>query len=230
MTGQADLRIERNEDTLRARVQAKLRDSILDGYFRPGQKLVERELVELTGVSRSILREALVHLEARGLIERISFRGFVVARLDPEKVREIYELRSALESFTAELFTRRASEEDRVALERAGEALQEALRGSDLRRIRDATTRWYEILYRGSGNSELQRALEPVGDRIFHLRTQSIADPERRKASAAEMRALTEALLRRDAAAASEATRRHVEAARDAILDRLNRNSSVAGE
>ena len=221
MSGQADLRIERNDDTLRSRVQAKLRDSILDGYFRPGQKLIERELTELTGVSRSILREALVHLEARGLIERVSFKGFIVVRLGPDKVREIYELRSALESFTAELFTERASEEERRALKQAGEALQRALAGTDLGRIRDATTRWYEVLYRGARNSELHRALEPVSDRIFHLRTQSIGDPKRREASAAEMRALTEALLGGDAAEAVDATRRHVEAARDAILARL---------
>lgn len=221
MNGRADLRIERKEDTLRSRVQAKLRDSILDGYFQPGQKLIERELTELTGVSRSILREALVHLEARGLIERISFKGFVVARLGPDKVREIYELRSALESFTAELFTKRASEGEREALKQAGEELQRALAGTDLSRIRDATTRWYDILYRGSRNTELHRALEPVSDRIFHLRTQSIGNPKRRDASAAEMRALTEALLRRDAADAVDATRSHVEAARDAILARL---------
>ena len=217
----SDLRLERSNYTLRAGVQAKLRESILDGYFRPGDKLVERELTELTGVSRSILREALVHLEARGLIERHAFRGFVVARVGPDKVREIYELRAALESVTAELFTRRASAEHRAALDEAGRALQDALAGSDLARIRDATTRYYDILFEGSGNSELRRALEPVGDRIFHLRTQSVADPERRKASAAEMRALTEALLARDPAEAVTATREHVDAARDAILARL---------
>jgi DNA-binding GntR family transcriptional regulator len=228
MSREGDLKIERPDETLRSRVQAKLRDSILDGYFRPGEKLIERELTELTGVSRSILREALVHLEAHGLIERVSFKGFVVARVGPEKVREIYELRSALEAFTAELFTVRASANDRAALKAAGEALQEALAGGDLRHIRNATTRYYDVFFSGAGNSELRRALEPVSDRIFHLRTQSIADPARRTVSAAEMRALTEALLSGDSAAAGEASRRHVEAACEAILARLDGQGSPA--
>ena len=228
MSREGDLRIDRPDETLRSRVQAKLRDSILDGYFRPGEKLIERELTELTGVSRSILREALVHLEARGLIERVSFKGFVVARIGPEKVRDVYELRSALEAFTAALFTKRASESARVALRDAGEALQEALAGGDLGLIRNATTRYYDIFFSGSGNTELRRALEPVSDRIFHLRTQSIADPARRTASAAEMRALTEALLSGDPVAAGEASRRHVKAACDAILARLDGKGSPA--
>ena len=226
MSTEAGLRIERGDHTLRSRVQSKLRDSILDGYLRPGQKLVERELTEMTGVSRSILREALVHLEARGLIERHAFKGFVVARLEPDKVREIYELRSALEALAADLFTRRAPEEVRAALGTAGDALQQALAGDDLARIRDATTRYYDTLFEGCGNSELRRAFEPLSDRIFHLRTQSVTDPMRREASAAEMRVLTEALLRHDAPGAIAATRRHVDAARDAILARFDTAAS----
>jgi len=217
-----DLMVARNDDTLRARVQARLRDAILDGDLAPGQKLIERELTEMTGVSRSILREALVHLEARGLIERVAYKGFAVARVSADKVRDIYELRATLEAMTAELFARRATETDLSELAGAGEALLRALRGGEVPEIRRATTRYYDLLFDGCGNTEVCRALENVSDRVLHLRGQSMASPDRRKASAAEMKALTEALLRRDATAAAAASRRHVEAARDAVLVRLN--------
>jgi DNA-binding GntR family transcriptional regulator len=63
------------DETLRSKVQRKLRNAILDGRYAAGQKLVERELCELTGASRSILREALAGLEASGLVESESYRG-----------------------------------------------------------------------------------------------------------------------------------------------------------
>jgi DNA-binding GntR family transcriptional regulator len=85
--------IDRQDTTRRAKAQDLIRSAILNGYFSTGHKLVERELCKLTGASRSILREALVKLEASGLIERQSYRGYRVATLNVQKVCEIFELR-----------------------------------------------------------------------------------------------------------------------------------------
>ena len=101
-----------HDTTLRAQAQNTLRNAILNGRFKAGQKLIERELCELTGASRSILREALINLEANGLIERQSYRGFTVTQIGPRKVKEIFELRATLETLAAELFTERASDQE----------------------------------------------------------------------------------------------------------------------
>lgn len=206
------------DTTLRAHAQSVLRNAILDGRYQAGEKLVERELCVLTGASRSILREALVHLEAGGLIERQSYRGYSVTRLSAQKVYEIFELRTTLETMAAELFTERASAEEITALGEALTALEQCLVSFDLGQMRAVKERYYEVLFTGCRNVEIRRALENVIDRIYYLRSRLMQDPARRKASLAEMRRLTSALIERDRLAARAASLAHLEAARNAVL------------
>ncbi len=209
---------DRLDTTLRTRAQGQLRDAILDGYFKAGQKLVERELCDLTGASRSSLREALVNLETNGLIERQSYRGFSVSRLDARKVREIFELRASVETLAAELFAERASVQEVVALGEALAALEQCQESFDLAQMRAVKERYYEVLFTGCRNDEIRRALGNVIDRIHLLRSQLMQDPARREISLAEMRRLTSALVKRDRLAARAASLAHIEAARDAVL------------
>lgn len=214
----------RSDTTLRAQVQNRLRIAILDGQFKAGQKLVERELCELTGASRSILREALVNLEANGLIERQSYRGFSVTRISPRKVKEIFELRATLETMAAELFTDRASDQETSKLSTVLKELEKGMHESDLAQVRAAKMRFYDVLFTGCRNVEIRRALENVIDRIYYLRSRSMMDPERRKASLNEMQRLTHALIERDQLEARAATIAHLAAARDMALNILAKN------
>ena len=216
---------EYQDTTLRARAQALLREAILDGHFTAGQKLVERELSLLTGASRSILREALVHLEANGLIERRSYSGFSVATLSARNVHEIFELRATVETAAAELFTERASDQEIADLRAALLVLEDCLVNFDLSRMRAAKEGFYDILFTGCRNVEISRALGNVIDRIYYLRSQLLLDPDRRQASLAEMRRLTTALVERDRLAARAASLAHISAARDALLRSMAQDS-----
>src|SRR5215475_14545289 len=106
-----DLRIDRNAKTLRELTLDKLRGAIVQGYFRPGARLVERTLCDELGVSRTVVREVLRHLETEGLVDMVSRQGPVVARLDPTQVSEIYELRGLLEANAARACARNATPE-----------------------------------------------------------------------------------------------------------------------
>jgi DNA-binding GntR family transcriptional regulator len=218
----------RLDTTLRAQAQSLLRNAILDGHFTVGQKLVERELCAFTGASRSVLREALVNLEANGLIERQSYCGFSVVQLNAQTVREIFELRSSLETFAAELFTERASAPEMAALSDAQRTLEECLVTFDLGLMRNAKERYYEVLFTGCRNGEVRRALEHVIDRIYLLRSRLLMDPARREHSLVEMRRLTAALINRDRLEARAASLAHLEAARDAMLIRLAQSDAEA--
>src|SRR5262245_22656466 len=92
-----ELRIARDLPTLRDLTTDKLREAIMTQRFKPGQHLVERDLCEQTGVSRSSVREALRHLEAEGLVERRGNRGLFVASITADEARQIYEVRAAIE-------------------------------------------------------------------------------------------------------------------------------------
>ncbi|MBI3145489.1 MAG: GntR family transcriptional regulator, partial [Pseudogulbenkiania sp.] len=103
----SSLKIDRSVKTLRELTLEKMRDAILSAYFKPGERLVERALCEELGVSRSIVREVLRHLETEGLVESIPHQGPVVATLDADKAAQIYEIRALLEGHAARLCAER---------------------------------------------------------------------------------------------------------------------------
>ncbi|MBF4770575.1 GntR family transcriptional regulator, partial [Nocardioides agariphilus] len=107
------MRIERNPSPIRAQVLENLRQAIIDRRLAPGQRLIERELIELTGVSRTSVREALRELAAEGLVTVIPNQGTVVTNLGVAEAQQLYQIRSALEGLAGRLFVEHASESDR---------------------------------------------------------------------------------------------------------------------
>jgi DNA-binding GntR family transcriptional regulator len=106
-----DLRIKQDK-LVRDKVVDALRQAILDGILKPGRRLTERELTELTGVSRTSVREALRRLQAEGLVEESPSRGLRVALPTAEEIEQIYEIRAELEPLAVRLFVERASEQE----------------------------------------------------------------------------------------------------------------------
>ena len=218
---------EQQRGGLRARVENTVRGAIFDGIYPAGQKLVERELCELTGASRSILREALVSLEASGLILRESNRGYRVALLSARQVYEIFELRASLETLAAELFAERASDREMNELKSLLDDLEACVASGDLTQMRLVKERYYELLFSGCRNREIRRALENIIDRVHYLRGRLMSDPERRRESLEEMRRLTAALLARDRLEARAASIAHLTAARDTVLEGMARKEGL---
>ena len=218
---------EQQRGGLRARVENTVRGAIFDGVYPAGNKLVERELCELTGASRSILREALVSLEASGLILRESNRGYRVALLSARQVYEIFELRASLETLAAELFAERASDLEMDELKSLLDDLEACVTSGDLTQMRLVKERYYELLFSGCRNREIRRALENIIDRVHYLRGLLMSDPERRRESLEEMRRLTAALLARDRLEARAASIAHLTAARDTVLEGMARKEDL---
>lgn len=208
--------------SLRNQVQVSLRNSILNGDFDPGDPLVERELCEAAGVSRPILREALAHLEARGLIERLPSRGYTVSQPSRDRISNIYEVRAALEGLAVRSFVERADDTTLAQLQTRWEELDRAFSSRNRASLRGATTDFYDVLLEGCRNAEIRSALEPLLDRIAFLRTQTMLSPERRQASHAEMQSLVKAICKRDADLAAKISDQHIENACTAALNKLD--------
>ena len=100
-----NLKIERPNETVPTQVVRVVRQAIMNGHLPPGRRLTERELIDMTGVSRTSVRQAVLHLQHLGLVEPTSGRGIRVIVLTSEEVRNIYEVRDALEPAAAELFS-----------------------------------------------------------------------------------------------------------------------------
>ena len=180
--------------------------------------MIERELTQTTGVSRSALREALASLDEKGLVQREPYRGYRVTNLTKKQVQDLYELREVVESQAAELFALRATDSDLKDLSVAFSYLKDNIFHQDMAVVRRAKVNYYSVIYAGCKNVELERALSNLIERIFYLRGRSLLAQSRRKKSLAEFKALTDALIRRDRKGAREITHQHLKAAKEAIL------------
>jgi DNA-binding GntR family transcriptional regulator len=219
------LRVERTPALIRSQVLENLRQAILDRRLAPGQRLIERELVELTGVSRTSVREALRELAAEGLVTAIPNKGTVVTSVSAEEARQLYQVRSALEALAGRLFVEHAGPAQRKALVRALERVERQFaKGAPILAAKDA---FYDVLFEGGGNDALRSVVGSLHARVSVLRSLSLSVPGRIEHSVAELRAIVDAVQAGDADAAAAACARHVEEAGRAGLRALSEQNGA---
>jgi DNA-binding GntR family transcriptional regulator len=224
-----ELRVTGQPTSLRHLVQDRLRAAIAWGRFRPGQRLVERELCELTGVGRTSIREALRQLEAEGMVVTVPHRGPVVSRILPDEAAQLYEARALLEGHAGRMFAERCSEADIVALGEALSQLETVANGGGRRELIEAKTKFYSVLTQGCRNDVVQRMLVLLHNRITLLRAISMSEPGRIDKSIEELRAIWRAAARRDGAEAEWACVHHVQQAAKVALTVLAREHTADG-
>ncbi|HKT99738.1 MAG TPA: GntR family transcriptional regulator [Paraburkholderia sp.] len=225
-----DLKIDRNAKTLRELTLDKLRGAIVQGYFRPGARLVERTLCDELGVSRTVVREVLRHLETEGLVETIARQGPVVARLDPAQVAEIYELRGLLEANAARACAEDATPETVQQLRDIRGVIEDAFEKRELPRVLEYTGRFYETLFEAAGKQVSLTVVKTLNARINRLRALTIAMPGRGGDSNREMNQLLDAIERRDGDAAAAASFAHIARVSELALSALAQQSEAVGE
>jgi GntR family transcriptional regulator, trigonelline degradation regulator len=216
-----NLKIERSAKTLRELSLDKLRGAIVQGYFHPGDRLVERTLCDELGVSRTVVREVLRHLETEGLVEIATGHGPIVARLDPELVGEIYELRGLLEANAARACAELATPQVVRQLRKIRKTIEDAFEKQDLSRVLEYTERFYEAMFEGAGKQVSLAVVKSLNARINRLRALTIAVPGRGGESNQEMNALLDAIERRDGEAAGAASAAHIRRASALALNAL---------
>jgi GntR family transcriptional regulator, trigonelline degradation regulator len=210
------LGVQRVAAPLREQVLDLLRQAIVEHRLKPGQRLIERELVEQIGVSRTTIREVLRQLAAEGLVATIPQRGAVVAIPTAEEAAELYEVRAALESLAARRFVEHASESQVTALRVAfGEVERVMSAGDDADTLAmiQAKDHFYDVLLKGSGNRSIHQILSGLTARVSVLRATSMAQPGRALQSLAEIEEIVKAVERGDADGAARACAHHVEMA-----------------
>jgi DNA-binding GntR family transcriptional regulator len=225
-------RVVRVAAPLRHSVVESIRNAIAAGRFKAGERLPERELCEMIGVSRTLVREALRQVESEGLIKVIPNRGPIVARVTPEQAEGVYQVRRELEGLASQLFAERASAAQRKALVEAFKQLKSAFQSYDTVVRLEAKNRFYECLVEGSGNEALGQMLRMLNSRVMVLRATSLKARGRAKESLRELGELMDALAARDGKAAREAAVRHVNKAAAVAIDWLRteqQQQSAAG-
>lgn len=214
MPAKLDLRIDRK--SVQEGVVEKLREAILAGVFKPGDRLVEADLCASLGVSRPSVREALRNLQAERLVEIIPNRGPQIPILSWRDAEEIYAVRSLLEGEAAALCAVAISKENLTELHQALCVVRAAIENdAPSERVR-ASALFYGVLLRSCGNSIIAQLLGTLLARVNFLRSRSMSLPGRAEKSFSEVNAIFNAIKRKDPVAARKAAMQHVVKARQA--------------
>jgi GntR family transcriptional regulator, trigonelline degradation regulator len=176
---------------LRRQVVDELRQSIIAGKLGPGARLVERELIGMMGVSRTVIREALRQLESEGLVAIIPNKGPIVRELTLDEAKDLYSIRAVLEGLAVRLFVQNAGNEEVGKLEKALGAVGEAYDEGDPEVVLETKNSFYDVLFEGAGSETLSSMIGGLHGRIWRWRAVGLGHPQRSaERSLASMRAL----------------------------------------
>lgn len=204
------LRIKRPEKTLRELTLEQMRNAIIDGHFKPNERLVERDLCDQLGVSRTIVREVLRHLESEGLVATGGTRGPVVAQTTADQAMQIYEIRGVLEGMAARACAEGDCRAIALSLQAALDGIRAAYAAHNMDAVLSATAEFYRVLFEGAGRTVAWDIVCSLTARITRLRAMTIRWPQRDEAGPAQMQLIVDAIRKGDGQGAYEAAQAHI--------------------
>lgn len=204
-----------------------LRQAILTGELKPGERLMEIHLANRLGVSRTPIREAIRKLELEGLVTMIPRKGAEVAQITEKSMNDVLEVRRALDALCAELACDRITEEELAALKDACVGFEQAVKTGDVKKIAQADVALHDIIVQATGNQRLIQLVNNLAEQMYRYRFEYIKDTSQHENLAEEHRIIYESILRKDKETASQAARIHIDNQEKAIIRqiRLDRES-----
>lgn len=207
-----DLKVNMNEYLpLRDVVFNTLRQAILKGELAPGERLMEIQLAERLGVSRTPIREAIRKLELEGLVLMIPRKGAEVAKISEKSLRDVLEVRRSLEELAIELACQRMTEDEVKQLEDAQVSFKEAVNQGGAMAIAESDEAYHDIIYYGTGNARLVQILNNLREQMYRYRLEYIKDADKRQILLIEHEKILKAIKGRHVAEAKEAMREHID-------------------
>lgn len=204
------LQLVRSPTLVRQLAADTIRNAIIKGDLKPGERLVEASIAKRMGVSRPSLREALTQLAAEKLVTVTPNRGPAVASIGWAEAQNIYELRALLEAEAVSNFTSRATAENIDSMRRSLRDFQRAIPKKDITRLLETTLDFYATIIRFCGNPIIGELLAGLNARISFLRARSMSRPGRSRHSLAEMTTILEAIESGSPTKATQAAVKHV--------------------
>lgn len=209
-----------------------LRQAILTGELKPGERLMEIHLANKLGVSRTPIREAIRKLELEGLVTMIPRRGAEVAQITEKSMNDVLEIRRAMDALCVELACDRISEEELEKLKNACDYFEKAVRSKDAKKIAQADVELHDIIVQATGNQRLIQLVNNLSEQMYRYRYEYIKDASQHERLIEEHRIIYESIVKKDKETASQAARMHIDNQEKAIirqirLDREKRNDGV---
>jgi len=198
-----------------------LRQAILTGELKPGERLMEIHLANKLGVSRTPIREAIRKLELEGLVTMIPRRGAEVAQITEKSMNDVLEVRRAMDVLCVELACERISEEELLGLKVACDNFEQMVKTQDVKKIARADVELHDIILRATGNSRLIQLVNNLSEQMYRYRYEYIKDFSQHERLVDEHRIIYESLVNKDKETAAEAARVHIDNQKNAIIRRI---------
>ena len=198
-----------------------LRRAILRGELKPGERLMEIQLANKLGVSRTPIREAIRKLELEGLVLMIPRKGAEVAEITEKNLRDVLEVRCALEELAVQLACDRMDEEGIKKLKEAAEKFREVLDSDDITQIAQADVLFHDIIYTATDNDRLIQLLNNLREQMYRYRIEYLKKIECYPQLLEEHQAVIDAIAGKDKQKATEITGRHISNQVDTVVDTL---------
>lgn len=206
---------------LREIVFETLREAIIQGRLRPGERMMEIQLAEEMGVSRTPVREAIRKLELEGFVVMVPRKGAYVAGISVKDIVDVFEVRAALEALAAGLAAERITGEEMEELERSLVQINEVSSRDSIDDIVALDSSFHDIIYRSSRNERLIQIVTHLQEQIHRFRTASLSQPGRTKWALDEHKKIVEAISDRNVELAQSLAREHIESAEQSMLNAL---------
>ena len=203
---------------LREVVTETLREAIVSGVLKPGERLMEIQLAEELGVSRTPVRESIRKLELEGFVVMVPRRGTYVADLSIKDINEVYEIRTVLDVLAAGLAAERITEEELEELERLLVQISEYVENNNFEKLIEMDSQFHDILYRASRNDRLVGIINNLREQFTRFRSISMQYPGRMKNTVEEHTRLVEAIAQRNPELAQQIAREHMENSEQTLL------------
>ncbi|MBS6196442.1 MAG: GntR family transcriptional regulator [Clostridiales bacterium] len=218
----SDFHVNMNEYLpLRDVVFSTLRQAILRGELKPGERLMEVSLSNRLGVSRTPVREAIRMLEQEGLVNMVPRKGAQVAQITERDLNDVLEVRLGLEELAVRFACERITGEELGELELALQGFEQSMAKADLSALAEADVRFHDIIYKATHNERLVQIINNIREQMYRYRIEYLKDVESRKMLVAEHYAIFEALKARDKERAIAQICGHIVNQQEAILRSL---------
>ena len=198
-----------------------LRQAILRGELKPGERLMEIQLANKLGVSRTPIREAIRKLELEGLVLMIPRKGAEVAEITEKNMLDVLEVRRALEELAVKLACERLTEEEIQELKDAADAFQKILSEKDITKIAEADEAFHDVIFKSTGNDRLIQLLNSLREQMYRYRLEYLKWEEYHPQLLEEHQQIIDRITRKDQSEAAELIDRHIGNQVDVMLEMI---------
>ena len=198
-----------------------LRQAILRGDLKPGERLIESSLANKLGVIRTPVREAIHKLEQEGLVLMIPRRGAEVAQITEKSLRDVLEVRGALEELAVRLACERMTGQALGELNRAAERFEKTLGSSDITSVAEADVAFHDVIYMATDNQRLIALLNNLREQMYRYRVEYLKRGECHAQLLSEHQEIIEAITNKEVERAVAVTCRHIDNQVEAVSDTI---------